>query len=285
MTTPGSTRHPEWPAAWRSGSRPLWLAVTALFAALTVGVVITGVLAMTRLAEGRGAFLLFGSVFLLLATVLIYLTRARGRPRGEWSVQLVHLPEVGQHAVIFPYARSVYVAYVGSMLFALLFFGFLLFGGLAIGVDDGFDGQAFVLIAIGGALTTYSAWFLTEVLRGRIRQGFVALTPSGVYHRSWAIQGFFPWRDVIGVRAVHVQVPMIEGAVAANSTARVSMTSRVWPQSERKMAPHLTVRAQWLATDPALLLAALTFYHTQPTLQPELSSEAGLQRLRQHRLD
>ncbi|WP_199433560.1 hypothetical protein [Qaidamihabitans albus] len=282
-TSPGDASRLSWPDAWRSGSRPAWLAVVALFALLAVAVLGIGVFDLGT-DTARATFLMAGSPIVALAAVLIHVRRSRGRPRGESLIRSAYLPELGEHAVLVPYARWIFVLYLAAMAYSALLFGFLLLGGIARAVADGFGGESAVLLVLLGGLTGYTIWFLAEAARGRIRPGYVALSPSGVYHRSWALTGFFPWSGNIGARAVHVQQPMIEFAMAANASGEIVSTSPAWRQSERKLAPHLVIRANWLAVDPALLLAALRFYRENPAALPELGGEAGAVRLREHRL-
>ncbi len=283
MTAETGTGRLEWPAPWQQSSRPLWLLLTAVFAVLTVGVIATGVVTIMRGETTRGTYLIFGSVFFIVATALIYSTRARGRPRSSRQIHSAHLPEVDAQAVIVPYSGSLQVLYALSMTVAALFFGFLAVGALAIGVDEGFGVGQFIMLLVSGGITAYALWFLVDLALRKIRRGFVALTPTGIYHRSWALRGFFPWSDVIGVRAVHVGGPMIEVSMAANTGARLHRTSHAWLQSESRLAPHLVIRTNWLAVDPALLYHALRHYQADSTARPELGREAGAQRLREQR--
>lgn len=133
---------------------------------------------------------------------------------------------------------------------------------------------------VGALLTTATGLLLIEVALGRLVWGFVALAPSGVYQRSWSMEGFYPWDESVGVRASQRQEPVIELLFPSGSSVRVQSLSRVW--RDMRYAPNLVVRARWLTVDPALVLAAMDFYQKRPEHRPELSGAAGVERIRQH---
>lgn len=110
---------------------------------------------------------------------------------------------------------------VGAVLLAV--------GGLASGAGGG----NLALLVAALLVCAYLLRCMVDLLRGRLGLGLVALTPSGSYHRSWAMRAYLPWTDVLAVdpellyRAVrhyHENPAELSGAAAVGRL-------RGWPVS------------------------------------------------------
>ncbi|HEY9474745.1 MAG TPA: hypothetical protein VIS06_12950, partial [Mycobacteriales bacterium] len=237
-----------------------------LFAgACTVFIPAIGIVALARSDPGTGVFLLLGSPLFVTATAVGSLTRLRGRRPGASALQHGHVDDVNEPALLIPYSRALGVAAVLVPVSILLVIAPL---AVAFWVDLAVEGAHIdVLVPLVGlsAATGYMAWFLVEIGRKKLSRGVLALTPGGVYHRSWAFRSFFPWHTVVSVSTGQSpESPVITMVVYNNSESWFRRTSRLWKQDEFRLAPHMVVKAAYLSVDPALAYHALRFYHAHP---------------------
>lgn len=221
-------------------------------------------------ADGVG-LLLVGSPLLLVAAALVYLSRAR-RPDAR-GLAVREVPELGERGLVLPYSAALGWAYVVAGAYCLLFFGLIAAGGLLAG------GGGVVLLVVALLLCGYLLWCAVDLARGRLGLGLVALTPSGIYHRSWAMRAYLPWADAVQVVPDDVRGPLVQVIAAANTTGWVRRTSSAWRQGELAFAPHLAVQGRFLAADPVLLLRAVVFYLDNPAARAELGDDASMARV------
>ncbi|MGH3923973.1 MAG: hypothetical protein ACRDTT_14080, partial [Pseudonocardiaceae bacterium] len=116
-------------------------------------------------------------------------------------------------------------------------------------------------------------------------RGLVALAPEGVYHRSSTFRSYFPWDRVTEVSAIDKNGPYITMGVRPGPDSWFRKTSRLWRQEEFSFAPHMAVRGRWLSVDPAIVYYAIIFYRDHPVARRELSTDAGVERLRSGSFD
>ncbi len=277
MTGSGSAQGMAWPEAWR-GSRAKAVVKITLLVLVAIAGVLAGV-ATIETGPVRGLLMVVGSPMFGLFAGFFYITRLR-RSRGAPGVRSEYLDHVGERAVVVPYARWTFWFNLSVMMYGLLFSVALLVLGVVRGSGRGFDIVALGMVVVGAVLTALMGWLLVEVALGRVVRGCVALAPSGVYQRSWSMEGFYPWGESVGVRASQRQEPVIELLFPSDGSVRVRSLSRVW--RDMRYAPNLVVRARWLTVDPALVLAAMDFYQQHPEHRPELGGAAGVERIRQH---
>ncbi len=260
---------PAWPAQ-RRGSAVLAAILLALFGAggLALGVA-------SAFTDGAG-LLLVGSPLILIAAVVVYLSR--GRRPGASRLAVREVAELGEPGIVLPYSSALGWGYVVTGAYCLLFFGLIAAGGLA-NSGSAWTPLSVVLLVAALLVCGYLLWCGVELTRGWVAVGFVALTKSGIYHRSWAMRSYLPWADVVAVVPADARGPLVQVMVAANTTGWVQGTSWAWRQGELAFAPHLAVQGRFLAVDPELLYRALRFYHENPETRAELGGETALRRV------
>ncbi|OLF18217.1 hypothetical protein [Actinophytocola xanthii] len=253
---------------WPVQRRTSWLVTAVLLGSAGAGGLVLGVAAVST--DGVG-ILLVGSPLLIVAGALVYLSRARRQGTGGLAVREV--AELAERGVVLPYSAALGWGYVVAGVYCLLFFGLIAVGGLAAGGGGGVALLVAALLVCG-----YLLWCVIDLARGRLQTGLVALTPSGIYHRSWAMRSYLPWNDVVEVVPADVRGPLVQVIAAANTTGWVRRTSSAWRQGELAFAPHLAVQGRFLAADPALLYRAVRFYLENPAARAELGNDAALTR-------
>jgi len=186
---------------------------------------------------------------------------------------------------VIAYSRAVWVTYWAMACVSLAGFGSMAaISGRALIAEDWWPIGSTLAFVIFMSTTAYLAIFCFQGLAGKLRRGYVALSPDGVYHRGWAFRADAPWDGIISVEAAELDGPLIHVIVTTDGGAWIERTSRLWKQEELAFAPSLAIRGRWLSVDPALLYHALRYYHTHPEACPELASPAGVQRLREARV-
>jgi hypothetical protein len=253
---------------WPARRRTSWIVAAVLLALFGAGGLALGVASVAT--DGVG-LLLVGSPLLLVAAALVYLSRARRQGSGGLVVREV--ADLGERGVVLPYSAALGWGYVVAGAYCLLFFGLVAAGGLASGGGGG------ALLVVALLLCGYLLWCVVDLARGRLGAGLVALTPTGIYHRSWALRSYLPWDDVLAVVPAEVRGPLVQVMAAANTTGWVRRTSAAWRQGELAFAPHLAVQGRFLAVDPNLLYRAVRYYHENPTARAELGGDAALTRV------
>ena len=253
---------------WPAQRRTSWVVASVLLALFGAGGLALGVAAIPT--DGIG-LLVVGSPLLLVAAALMYLSRARRQGTGGLAVREV--ADLGERGVVLPYSTALGWGYVVAGAYGLLFFGLLAAGGLAAG------GGSWALLVAALLVFGYLLWCVVDLARGRLGTGLVALTPNGIYHRSWAMRSYLPWEHVLEVVPADVRGPLVQVIAAANTTGWVRRTSSAWRQGELAFAPHLAVQGRFLAVDPTLLYRAVLFYHDNPAARAELGDEVALRRV------
>jgi hypothetical protein len=244
-----------WPPEWRRRGKVSWVVGMLLLLGLVAGALGLGVVDIASGEVGRGGFFVLGAVFSSTALAAVYARRAR---RGRTAVERGELPAIDQGGVLIRYSRRLALGYLAIIVAGLVFFGVLAVGGVATVVDEGL-GSAWVPLLLSVAVCGYLLWATVDIVLGRLARGMLALTPDGIYHRSWAMHAYVPWRDIMFVRATEAHGPLIEVAVAVNSTSWTRRTSLLWKQGELAFAPHLAVRADLLSVEPALAFHLVRF--------------------------
>ncbi|OLT14072.1 hypothetical protein BJF78_19885 [Pseudonocardia sp. CNS-139] len=236
----------------------------------------------TFLATGepvQGAFLLWGGFLFLAVAAQGTLTRVLVRRSATGGIRLSTVPESGESAVVIPYSSSLFwlMFTVPAVLFGIAGIVLIPLGGWALATQE-FD--LIVPAAIGVVGVVYAVAMLTHVCTGKLARGYVALSPTGIYHRSWALTSFVSWRHVMDVDPCDDKGPAIEVHAMRSPEGWVRQTSRLWNQPELAFAPYLMVRGMYLSVDPALVYHALQFYFSRPDARSELGDHAGVERLR-----
>lgn len=263
------TNHLPWPAEWTRPRRGPWFLAVVLFVLLGLVSVLLGF--------REPGLQLVGGLLMLAVALLIYAQRCR--PRGGREVSVREIDDLGHAGVVLPYSGAVTAANLVMLGYLAVVGWVVVLGGLLTGGLAGSDVLVLAVFALVGLVGTV---IVVEVLLGRLTRGFVALTPSGVYHRSWGVRGFLPWPAVLGVRPVQYGEPVLEFLATANAPGAWHRRTALMARSREKGLPAL--RGHTLAADPALAYHAVSFYLENPDLRPELASEAAVTRLREGRL-
>lgn len=272
-----------WPDEWKTHRAGKLTAQAVVLALVGVAGVIFGIMDLSQAsAQGRGIVtIVLAPLFLGLSGLLA--SRVRIRSRRPDSLRLEWVESAGSLGVVVPYSRSVWISFC-AMTFAMLFFyGLIAIAGWGLVVVEGGSG-VLVLSLLASLATSYMLWFIIDGFRGKLGRGAVALTPSGIYHRSWAFTGFFSWDKVLEVAAYDIrQLPAIRVDYQEHHDRNPHMTrnSWVWKQPEWKQAPDLVMLGTYLSVDPVLLYYGLRYYFERPASRAELGTENGVHRLLQ----
>ncbi|GGL00911.1 hypothetical protein [Mangrovihabitans endophyticus] len=194
------------------------------------------------------------------------------------SAGLIDEPEAG---MAFRYARSAYYWFTVVLAFGVVFAAAFMIGLARVGTA-----AAWVMAAVFAGCGLLIAWYLTVVLR--LAPGVVVLTPTGIYHRSLAIEHFVPWEAVVGVLARQGRTPWI--TVKTSPTAPAAPTAQAAPAAqaaqtrERRHAgalspdaqflPFMVIRAYWLGANAGPAYQAIKHYAEHPNERPNLAAGA-----------
>lgn len=271
MTVLSSAQRLAWPERWRRSRVKAVMQIALLGAAAAVSV---GALLTVPINPGRNLMVAIGAPLFVTMVVVFFVMRLR-RPYGSAGIRSEYVEAVGEWAVVVPYQRwtfRVYVLFWASFVLLGMYFA-------VASVAAGFTGEVLFMLVLGVLMIGTAGFFIVEVGRGRLACGFVALTPSGVYHRAWSLEGFFPWSASYGVEPFYTREPMI--MMAFDSEAGWIRSRSVWRDVHIQNLPDLVVRARWLTVDPVVLLAAMDFYLRNPEQRSELGGNAGVDRIHQ----
>jgi hypothetical protein len=142
--------------------------------------------------------------------------------------------------------------------------GLLVLGaaGFAVAMAMSSTMRGWVLAAVAAVCAAFIGWFLTVVLR--LAPGVIVLTPTGIYHRSLALEHFVPWDAVVDIVAREGRDPWITvKAMPTSGTRERKHTGRL-SAFEGQFLPFMVARTMWLGGN-ALPACALTSYFQHPT--------------------
>ncbi|MGH3972990.1 MAG: hypothetical protein ACRDS9_06665 [Pseudonocardiaceae bacterium] len=272
---------PPWPDEWPAPRPKLWMVLNAGYLSiLTLLACGLGSWALLSGQPGPAAFLLGGGVYLGLGTSLCF-SLLRTRRRVSPKAITLRVTGSGEDGVLVAYASWLYRCLAAIMLLTFLVFTGSALSGLAGWVVPPFATPPNAL-STGIFITAglYFLWIVIDIASGRLARGRVVLGPHGIYHRSVTFEHFAPWDTVHTVAAEDVGGPLVVAKAFPSDHSRVRRTSRVGKQQEFQMLPYVAVRGRSLAVDPAVLYHALRYYHAHPEARAELTTEAGLHRIR-----
>jgi hypothetical protein len=225
--------------------------------------------------RGLGASLaLFG-----LAGIVACPTVAPRRRRGQLTLQTLAVGGRQETGVAFPYSSAI----VAASLAGLLLMGLAMLG-IAVAADPPLLIR--VLGLVGAALVLVVA---AVVGRGAGRRWRVVLTPAAVVYAPGEVAVVVPWAaitEVTGLAATY----FTGGAVARERFVRLAVRDPSAVQHRRRArrllggrGDDLRLPVNALDVAPALLFGALRYYHRHPAARQELTSPAGLERVRRAR--
>lgn len=267
-----------WPAVWAAPTSTRNMVSLGFFVLVAAVPSFGGVAALVN-QDSRAVRMLFGVVLMVPCLLFLLLTRIGLRRRAPSAVSCDGVRGITERAVRIPYSLPVATTYWVLGLLALLFFSFITVASALSFLHGRIALDTIFPLILGLGVSIYLLWFVFDGLRGKLARGVVALTPAGVYHRSWAFRSYAPWDSVMDVQAAEADGPLIELLVSANGASWYERTSILWNQEELSLTPHMAIRGRWLSVDPALLYHALRYYHTHPEARPELGTPAGARRI------
>jgi len=275
-----------WPSQWGRPQRLKYMFVAVFFAFFgCVGVAAVLSIFLPGFNDDRAFILALAPPFCFGMAGIAIVTRLCVRSRPTTAVHSTSMSAVGGPALVIPYSLALSVIYwvIGATMIVL----FLIIAvGAVLGlVATGFrDGVLLVAALVSVGFVVYLSWFVIEVLRRRVVRGALILSPRGIYHRSWSFDNFLPWDSAISVTAGELDGQLITVAAYENAAPQFHRRTRMWKQSELKLAPHMAIRGVCLSINPALAFHTLRYYLDQPGARQELATEVGVNRVRSGRV-
>jgi hypothetical protein len=254
------------PSRWAVPGKRTW-AISAFLGLVSLSELVLGALELLRGSTVEGIFFLTGGAMCLLVASLDALTWAIVRRRSTRFVRRATISESGETAVVIPYSMGHFWLVLSALVVSVPAF---VAGGIRERSALHVMGAVFFAVLAG--------YCVVQIVRKKIVRGYVAMSPAGIYHRSWGAISFAPWEHVADVEAGEGAGQIIEVQVGASTKSWSRRTARLMGSTSD--SPKLTVRGGFLAVDPVLVYYALLFYATNPAARPELGCDAGVQRLR-----
>jgi hypothetical protein len=255
-----------WPRLWLAPGKRKWVG-EAFLGLMSLAMLVHGT---SELVDGdiiEGIYFLTGGVMCLLVTSLGALRWAIIRRKSTRLVRLATIPESCEAAVLIPYSMGHFWLYLSVL-------GASVVSSLALGMRE--QSVLYFLVAIVFAVLL--GYYVVQICSGKIVRGFVAMTPGGIYHRSWGFISFAPWEHVSDVEPGEGDGQFIVVQVGTNTDSWSRRTARLLGSDS--CSAGLRVRGMFLSVDPALVYYALLFYATNPDARSELGCDAGVRRLR-----
>jgi hypothetical protein len=212
-------------------------------------------------------YFLAGGVTGLLGASVDPLMWAFERRRSTRFVRQASVPESGESAVVIPCSMSRFWLYLGMLAATVV-------GLAALGMRQWI---VFYLL-IAGALAGLLGYYAIQICRKKIVRGHLAMSPSGIYLRSWGSSSFVPWEHVSDVEPGKGDWQPIE--VRAGTSTRSWSRRTTHLLGPRSCSAGLTIPGTLLTVDPILVYYALLFYFAHPEARSELGGDAGVRRLR-----
>lgn len=271
-----------WPPQWPKPQRVKYVLTVAFLGVFgCVGVAAGVSIFRPGFTDNRAYLLALAPPLLFGASAIVILTRLRLRGRSTTAVRIGSTDDTGERGLVIPYSHALAATYVLVCATTLaLFVVIAVVTLLALAAPGPTDMSLVAQAAICLAFVAYLAWTLIEATRRRLTAGAVILTPSGVYHRSWAFDSYLPWDQAVSVSAGQPGGQWITLAAYGNAHPRIQRRSLLWKQPEYKLAPHTAIQGMYLAIDPGLAFHSLRFYHTNPAARAELGTDAAVRRVR-----
>lgn len=266
-----------WPAQWPKPRR-VRTTLTVVFLACfgCMGIAAGASTLLPDGADRRFYLLVLAAPLLWGAATILVLTRLRLHNRRPTKVTTGQAPGSGEHGLVIPYSRALAATYVLLCATTLVLFAVITSVGAVSHARGGELG--FVVICFG--FVVYLCWTLVDIVTGRLAAGAVILTPSGIFHRSWAFDSYLAWDQAVSVWPGQLDGQCITVAARSDAAPRFQRRSRLWKQPEYRRAPETAIRGMYLAIDPALAYHTVRFYHADPVARSELGTDAAVDRVR-----
>jgi hypothetical protein len=246
-----------WPKPARSPQRVLSV---ALFGVLTV---IAVAVTVSAAAVGEvGQALIFGLGAVLFGHLTGMSVSSLRQPPPSDRRPSTGITDRGERGLAFPYSRWAYY-WLSSVLVMIV----LVAAGLAVGFAAQATAVGWAMAIVLAASALFLVGFLVVVLR--LAPGTVVVTPTGIYHRSLALEHFVPWEAVVDVLAREGRTPWITvKAMPTSGTRERRYTGRLGAGAEG--LPFMIVRAYWLGANAVPAYRALKHYFHNPAERSRL---------------
>jgi hypothetical protein len=259
------------PSGWAQQRPPAWLR----FSMWSVAAVAVGMAAEAAWLAWTGrplAGVPLAGAALFLGHV-VALSRRVWRPgrRSSRPGTLTTAPD-GATGVTFTYSAWSYY-----LVTALLVMSELVLMAVGLGAALSATVVGVVAAIVIGAVVLVAGWVLVTMLW--LAPGKVILSPAGVYHRGLTSTHFVPWHAIVAVSARWIGTPIIAVRAMPSPDTRVRRYMGRFGSGEVQFLPIMIIRTAWLATDPATVYHALSFYGSHPDLRTELGTPDGLDRI------
>jgi hypothetical protein len=243
------------------------------------------VMAVTGRGAERGAgasIALFFFACLLTAPLF-----APGRRRGRLRLETLRVGDRHERGVMVPYSglRMVMVL-VATACLAMATLGFVVFAGV-FADDPGESPWPVRLVGVVGVVFFGVGGFMLA-RRGWGRRWRLLLSPSAVIIAAGGARTVVPWESIQQVRAtevttyargIRISEPLVGIDVSDLQAIRTGRLERLLLPLNRRLAADITLPIRTLDIDPALLYAALRYYHQHPEVRDELETQDGLARV------
>jgi hypothetical protein len=243
------------------------------------------VMAVTGRGAERGAgasIALFFFACLLTAPLF-----APGRRRGRLRLETLRVGDRDERGVMVPYSGlRMAMVLAATTCLALATLGFVVFAG-AFADDPGESPWPVRLVGVIGVVFFGVGGFLLA-RRGWGRRWRLLLSPSAVVIAAGGARTVVPWEAIQQVRAtevtthvrgVRISEPLVGIDVSDPQAIQTGQLERLLLPLNRRLAADITLPVRTLDIDPALLYAALRYYHQHPEARDELKTQDGLARL------
>jgi hypothetical protein len=243
------------------------------------------VMAVTGRGAERGAgasIALFFFACLLTAPLF-----APGRRRGRLRLETLRVGDRHERGVMVPYSGlRMAMVLAATACLALATLGFVVFAG-AFADDPGESPWPVRLVGVIGVVFFGVGGFMVA-RRGWGRRWRLLLSPSAVVIAAGGARTVVPWDAIQQVRAtevtthvrgVRISEPLVGIDVSDPQAIQTGQLERLLLPLNRRLAADITLPVRTLDIDPALLYAALRYYHQHPEVRDELETPDGLARL------
>ncbi|BCY07895.1 hypothetical protein [Actinoplanes sp. L3-i22] len=252
---PRTTALPADPSPWRNYEPSPRLVHAAVGSGLLAVLVLAAGI-WSLILRDPAAALACGVAVLVLGHLFGLLLNLWVHPQNTGDRMRIAGIDDGSPGLTFAYSGRLYYWYAG-------FLTLLTLAQIALALDT-------PVLAAGAVLTGGALLVVLRHAPGRL-----AITPDGVYHHGVWAQQFIPWEAVADIVAgEHAHIPIIAVPAVPSPETRTRRSLFRAPE-------QMTIQVPWLATDPALILQAMRWYHANPSHRFELSYHIAVDRTRQ----
>jgi hypothetical protein len=269
-----------WPDGWRVPKRIGLLIAMSYLGLMGAAALYFGVAGWIAGEHAHVPLFLLGGVLCLIFAAQGILMRVLVRRRTTGTIRASRVPGTREAALVIPYSAGLFWLMFAQTVIILCGFALPIAGAaVQMALETREVGHAIIAL-----VCVVAVWYLLALIGQffgkQIARGYVALSPTGLYHRSWAFTSFLPWEHVLEIWPFEGGGPVITVQATAGANGWCRRTSRFWKQPESDFGLDLTVRGMYLSVDPALVYHALQFYLNNPRARSELSGDAAVRRLR-----